>query len=176
MSATLKIMATLMTVVVLATACGDDGGGGGSAVSANDPLVQAIVDDVLADSNGITADRGEAECFVTGVVGTVGKARLSELGVTETNIQNLDEIDWTDQEAESVIDDMFRCMDMAQTFVQQMDLGDLDSAQSDCVRGVFTEDVLKDFFLASFRNEDPGEGIFGLFGQLADCGLDGFGN
>ena len=149
MKKTLKIVAALASVVMLAAACGDDGGGG-SAVAADDPLVQAIVDDIMSDSDGITTERAEAECFVGNVVGSIGKDRLTALGVSETNIADLDEIDWTEDEARAVVDNMFGCMDLTDNFIDSMELGELDAAQRECVSGVFSEDVLKDFFLATF--------------------------
>ncbi len=169
-----KIIAALVSVVVLATACGDDGGGG-NAVAADDPLVQAIVDDVMAESDSLTADRAEAECFVGGVVGTIGKDRLTALGVSESNVPGLDEIDWTEDEARAVVDSMFDCLDPAESFIDSMDLGELDDEQTSCVRGVFSEDVLKDFFVSTFTgDEEGGAGIFALMGQLAECGVNFF--
>lgn len=179
MTTILKIAAALASLALLATACGDDGGGGISgidgAASADDPLVQAIVDDIMADSDGITTERAEAECFVGNVVGSLGKERLTALGVSETNVAALDEIDWTEDEARTVVDNMFGCMDLTDNFIEQMELGDLDESQTDCVRGVFSEDALKDFFVASFTgDEEGGAGIFALMGQLAECGVDFF--
>jgi len=171
MKKALKIVAIVASVVVLATACGDDSGG---AASADDPLVQAIVDDILADSDGITTERAEAECFVGNMVGGIGKDRLTSLGVTETNIAGLDEVEWTEDEARLVVDNMFGCMDLTANFISQMDLGDIDESQRECVGGVFSEDVLKDFFLSSVSGEEPGAEIFALFGQLVDCGIDVF--
>lgn len=176
MTKTLKIVAVLASLVLLASACGDDSGSG-SAASADDPLVQAIVDDIMSDGDGIgiTTDRGEAECFVGNVVGTIGKDRLTALGVLESNVAALNEIEWTEGEARSVVDNMFGCMDLTNNFVEQMELGDLDGVQTDCVRGVFTEDVLKDLFLAEFSGDESGaSGIFSLMGDLTDCGIDLF--
>ena len=171
---TLKTVALLAAVLLMATACGDDGGGGGSA-SVDDPLVQAIVDDIMADGDGLTTERSEAECFVSRVVGTIGNERLTALGVTETNVAGLDEIDWTEAEARSVVDDMFGCMDLTENFITQMELGDLDADQTSCVREVFTDDVLKDFFVASFTDDEAGgASIFSLLGQLSECGIDLF--
>lgn len=173
MKKTLKLVAALTAVVMMAGACGDDDGGGGGSASADSPLVQAIVDDMMADEGAMTSDRGEAECFVGGVVGGVGEDRLTELGVTESNVPALDEIEWTQGEAESIVDSMFDCIDMGESFMSEMEFGDLDDAQTECVQGVFTEDVLKDFFVASLTNdEEAGSGIMALFGELAECGID----
>lgn len=170
MKKTLKIVAVAASLVILASACGDDGGG--SVASADDPLVQAIVDDVMADGDGVTSERAEAECFVGGVVGSLGKDRLAELGVTESNVPGLDEIAWTEQEANTLVDRLFGCMDLTDNFIEQMDLGDIDESQRDCVSGVFSEDVLKEFFVSSFAGTEPGAEIFALFGELTECGVD----
>lgn len=178
MKTILKTLAALLTLTVLATACGDDGDGGGSATpaSADSPLVQAIVDDVLEDGDGVTTDRDEAECFVGGVVDEIGEDRIRALGVSEENVAGLDEIDWTTEEAESVVDKLFSCMDLTENFIDQMEFGDLDEGQTDCVRGVFTEDVLKEFFVASFTGDESGmAGIFELMGELTECGVNLFG-
>jgi hypothetical protein len=169
----LKIVAALAALMLFASSCGDDGGGGSTA-SADSPLVQAIVDDIMADSDGVTTERAEAECFVGGVVGEIGTDRLNALGVTETNVAALDEIDWTEDEANAVVDKMFGCMDLTENFVEQMELGDLDASQAECVKGVFSEDVLRDFFASSLTGEEPGAEIFALFGELAGCGIDVF--
>ena len=169
-----KIISALVSVVLLAAACGDDEGGG-NAVATDDPLVQAIVDDVLSDSDPLTSDRAEAECFVGGVVGTIGKDRLTALGVSESNVAALDEIDWTEDEARAVVDRMFDCLDPAESFIDSMDLGELDDEQTSCVRDVFDEDTLKTFFVAAFTNDDEaGAEIFALMGQLAECGVNFF--
>lgn len=173
MKKTLKLVAALAAVAMMAGACGDDDGGGGGSASADSPLVQAIVDDVMADSDGITTDRAEAECFVGGVVGTLGEDRLNELGVTEDNVVGLDEIEWTEDEATSVVDKMFDCIDMGESFIEQMEFGDLDDEQTACVQDVFSEDVLKGFFVGTLTNdEEAASGLFALFGELADCGVD----
>ena len=173
MKKTLKLAAVLISLVMFAAACGDDDGGG-SAASADDPLVQAIVDDIMADSDGITTERAEAECFVGNVVCDIGKDRLTALGVSETNVAGLDEIDWSEAEARSVVDNMFGCMDLTDNFIDAMELGDLDGDQRSCVSDVFSEDVLKDFFVSSLTDEEPGSEIFALFGQLAECGINVF--
>lgn len=168
-----KTVAVLAALAMLGSACGDDDGGGGATASADDPLVQAIVDDIMADGDGLTSDRAEAECFVGGVVGELGTERLNALGVSETNIAPLDEVEWTEAEAQSVVDTMFGCIDVTESFVEQLDLGELDDAQSECVSGVVTDDVLKGFFLDSFTgDEGVSDNLFELMGGIASCGID----
>ncbi|MEZ5243526.1 MAG: hypothetical protein R2707_00395 [Acidimicrobiales bacterium] len=177
MKTSLKLVAAIAALMLFASSCGDDGGGGGgNTASADDPLVQAIVDDIMAGGDGVTTDRAEAECFVGGVVGEIGTARLNALGVTETNIAALDEIEWTEDEARSVVDSMFSCVDVTASFVDDMDFGELDDSQAECVRGIFSEDVLKDFMVSTFTgDEDAMSGIFALMGQVQECGIDVFG-
>jgi hypothetical protein len=170
----LKIVAVMAALLLFASSCGDDGGG--SAASADDPLVQAIVDDIMSEADGLTTERAEAECFVSGVVGEIGTARLNELGVTETNIAGLDEIDWTEDEAGSVVDRLFACVDVSDSFIEQNDFGELDAAQTECVRGVFTEENLKPALVSLYSGEDAEAGLFELFSQVSDCGINPFGS
>lgn len=170
-----KNLAVLSALVLLGSACGDDGGGGTTA-PADDPLVQAIVDDIIAEGDGLTADRAEAECFVGGVVGEIGTARLNALGVTETNVPALDEIGWTEAEAGTVVDAMFDCVDVADGFVDQMELAELDETQRACVNEAFSEDVLKEFMVGTLTGDaDDGQAFVALMGELSACGVDPFG-
>ena len=72
-------MALVTALSLVAASCGDDGGD----ASADSPLVQAIIDDVMADEDPLSTDRAEVECFVTGIVGSLGEDRLRELGIAE---------------------------------------------------------------------------------------------
>ncbi|MEQ8840954.1 MAG: hypothetical protein RIB98_08230 [Acidimicrobiales bacterium] len=169
----LKIATALLSVVLLAGACGDDDGGGGNAAPSDSPLVQAIADDMMDDEGSLTADRSEAECFASNVVGTVGEDRLNELGVTAADVGDIDGVAWTQSEAETIVDGMFSCIDMGESFVDDMDFGELDSEQEACIRGIFTEDVLKGFFVSSLTGDDEaGAGIFALMGEVAGCGIE----
>jgi len=61
-----------------------------------------------------------------------------------------------------------------QAIVDDMDLGELDDAQTECVRGVFSDGVLKEFMESTLTGEEPGEEIFSLMGEISACGIDLF--
>jgi hypothetical protein len=169
MTRLLKMVALAVGMTLIAAACGSDSGGG--TAPADDPLVQAVVDDILSDGNGITNDRGEAECFAGGVVGGIGTARLVELGVTVDNVGSLDDYAWTDREANVIIDKMFECTDAAAGFVADLGGDSMTSEDSACLVGVFDEDTIRKFFIAGLTGDES----LDLFTDLADafgaCGI-----
>ena len=169
----IKVVALGLGMALIAAACGNDTGGG--AAPADDPLVSAIVDDILSDSGGMTDDRGEAECFAGGVVGGLGGSRLAELGVTPDNVGELDEYTWTDDEARLIIDKMFECMDPAQSFFDDLAIDGMTDEQTACLAGAFDEDTLKEFFVGGLTGEQPTDFFATIGAAMSECGLDAFG-
>jgi hypothetical protein len=170
----IKVAALGVGMALIAAACGNDSSGG-SVASADDPLVQAVVEDILSDDGSLTSDRGEAECFAGGVVGGIGGSRLAELGVTADNVGDLDEYTWSEDEARLIIDKMFDCMDPAGTFVEDLSVDGMTDEQTACLAGAFDEDTLKDFFVGGLTGEQPTD-FFATIGEaMSSCGLDAFG-
>ncbi len=170
----IKVVALGLGMALIAAACGNDSSGGSTA-PADDPLVQAVVDDILAEGDGLTADRGEAECFAGGVVGGIGGSRLAELGVTAENVGDLDEYSWTEDEARLIIDKMFDCMDPAGSFADDLAVDGMTDEQTACLAGAFDEDTLKNFFVGGLIGEQPTD-FFAVIGEaMSSCGLDAFG-
>lgn len=166
----LRLLAIAAGLALVAGACGDDGGDGGAA-SVDDPLVQAIVDDMLADGS-MGADQAQAECFASRVVGGVGNDRLTELGVTPDNVGELDEIAWTQDEAELIVDELFECTDVEDGFAGSMVSDELDEEQSECIADAFGTDRLKDFFVTNLMGEEPTGFLTDVASAMEECGID----
>lgn len=166
----LRRLAIVMGLVLVAGACGDDDGG--SAASTDDPLVQAIVDEMLADETNPAASRDEAECFASGVVGAIGTDRLNELGVTPDDVGSLDEIGFERAEVEVVVDEMFDCTSAAEEFVNQFSVDGMSDEDAACLADAFGEDKLKEFMVSAFLDEEPSDLFATITTAMNDCGID----
>jgi hypothetical protein len=173
MTRLLKLVALALVMTLIAAACGSDSGG--SAAPADDPLVQAVVADILAEEDGLTADRGEAECFAGGVVGGIGADRLAELGVTVDNVGSLDDFTWSEDEANLIIDKMFDCTDVSQSFVDDLGGSGMTSEQTACLADAFDKDTMRKFFVAALTGDESADSFTAIAEAMSGCGLDLFG-
>ena len=171
MTRLMKLVALGLGMALIAAACGSDGG----SAPADDPLVQAIVDDILTEEDSLTTDRGEAECFARGLVGEIGGDRLGQLGVTVADVGDLEDFDWSEAEANVIIDKVFDCTDAAANFVSDLGGDTMTADQRACLIEVFDEDTIRNFFITSLTG---GESL-DIFSDLADafsaCEIDAFG-
>lgn len=162
-----------LALTVLAGACGDDGGGNGAA-PVDDPLVQAIVDDITIDDNPLTTERGDAECFATRVVGSVGNERLAALGVTVDDVGSINEFSWTPAEVDMIVENMFDCIDVTSGFTRSLVSEDMTPEQVGCLEGSFTQDVVHDFYRSTFSGDEGAEFFGQITAAMTACGIDPF--
>jgi hypothetical protein len=160
------IVALVAVLSLVAASCGDDGGD----ASADSPLVQAIVDDVMADEDPLSTDRAEVECFVTGIVGSLGEDRLRELGIAETNVPDIDELDLKSDEVDVFVDSLLDCIDTSALMAESL-AEDFESDEAQCIAEQFDEDTLRVLYRSAFSGDELPD-IFGqMFEFMAACDI-----
>ena len=163
---------------------GDDGDDGGDDSGGGDADRQAYVDAMMAsfaeeDQDVISED--QARCLSEDWVDILDPARLQAAGITPEDLggdEALDiadtDLDLSDDEANELFDAFGGCdIDlgelMAESFAED---DDLTEEQASCLGDAFTEDVLREFMVASFTGDESGGAAMGqMFAIMGQCGL-----
>lgn len=150
-----KLLMAFVAFALVASACGGDDDDGGVA-AADSPLVGAIAEQMMegADADSPIATQAEAECWAGRVVGNIGEDRLGELGVTVDNVGDIEDLDFTDGEVDTIVSSLGDCVDLKALMAEQM-AGDLGEEAANCVAGELDDDFLNGLIGAAFRDEDP---------------------
>lgn len=169
----MKKFATLICALVLvAAACGGDDDDG--AVDVDDsPLAAAIADDVMSEDGAPVTDRAEAECFAGNVVGRIGEDRLGELGVTVDSVGDIPDIDFTDDELNTLLDSLTDCVDLEAAMAEEF-AEDFGAEAAECLASELGEDTLVDLMRQGFTDPDaePTAEFFNTFlDAAAECDL-----
>jgi hypothetical protein len=158
------IVALVAVLSLVAASCSDDSG----AAGVDSAFAQAIVDDVMSDGDAVSGDRAEIECYVSGVVASLGEDRLRALGVSEDNVQDLEDLALEPDEIDKVVDSLFGCID-TRAMVAESIAADATPEQTACLVSTFNEDFLRGIMRSSFVNEDPMELLTQLMGVMETC-------
>lgn len=110
----------------------------------------------------------DVECYVSEVVASIGEDRLRALGVSEDNVQDLEDLALESDEIDKVVDSLFGCVD-TQALVAENFAEDATPEQAECLTNEFDEDFLRGFMRAGFTDEDPTELLAQLFGVMETC-------
>lgn len=169
-----KLVMVFLVVALAGAACGGDDDG--DAVSVEDSAVAAALADSVMDSEDDSSpitSREDAECFAGQTVGSIGEDRLAELGVTASNVGEIDEIDFTESEINLIVDALGDCIDLEQAMADEF-AEDFGQEAADCLAGELGEDLLKDMFALGFADPEAelGEEFFQVFLDAAgECDL-----
>jgi len=158
----MKIRA-LGAVVVLAlslTACGQDEEAASKAIS-----------DSIMKSNDQTFEvtQGEADCVGDGMVEEIGVDKLTEYGIITEDLKandGIDNVEMSEGDAGSAADVMGDCANIKELFTSAM--GDLPQEAQQCVDENLSDEVLHDFLVSIFMNDQEG-GQQDLMGALQEC-------
>jgi hypothetical protein len=158
----MKIRA-LGAVVVLAlslTACGQDEEAASTAIS-----------DSIMESNDQTFEvtQEEADCVGDGMVEEIGVDKLTEYGIITEDLKadgGIDSVEMSEGDAGSAADVMSDCANIKELFTSAM--GDLPEEAQQCVEENLSDEVLHDFLVAVFMNDQEG-GQRDLMGALQEC-------
>jgi hypothetical protein len=158
----MKIRA-LGAVVVLAlslTACGQDEEAASTAIS-----------DSIMESNDQTFEvtQEEADCVGDGMVEEIGVDKLTEYGIITEDLKadgGIDSVEMSEGDAGSAADVMSDCANIKELFTSAM--GDLPEEAQQCVEENLSDEVLHDFLVAVFMNDQEG-GQQDLMGALQEC-------
>ena len=158
----MKIRA-LGAVVVLAlslTACGQDEEAASTAIS-----------DSIMESNDQTFEvtQEEADCVGDGMVEEIGVDKLTEYGIITEDLKadgGIDSVEMSEGDAGSAADVMSDCADIKELFTSAT--SELPEEAQQCVEENLSDEVLHDFLVAVFMNDQEG-GQQDLMGALQEC-------
>ncbi len=155
---------TLGATAVLVLTLGACGGGD------DDEASKAIADSIM-DSNSDTFEvtQDQADCVGDGLVDEIGTDQIVEYGIlTEDNkaADGIEQVEMSDDDAESAADVMQECADIKEIFTSAM--GELPEEAQTCIDEKLTDDVLHDFLVAVFKNDQEG-GTQNLMTALTEC-------
>ena len=155
---------TLGATAVLVLILGACGGGD------DDEASKAIADSIM-DSNDDTfqVTQEQADCVGDGFVDEIGTDKIVEYGIlTEENkaADGIEQVEMSDEDAESAADVMQECADIKEIFTSAM--GELPPEAQTCIEEKLTDDVLHDFLVAVFKNDQEG-GTQNLMTALTEC-------
>ena len=154
---------TIGAVVVLAlslTACGNDEEAASSAISAS-----------IMKSNDETFEvtQEEADCVGDGMVDQIGVDKLTEYGIITEELKasgGIEDVEMSEGDAGSAADVMAECADIKALFTGAM--SELPEQAQTCVDENLTDEVLHDFLVSIFMNDQQG-GQQELMGALQEC-------
>lgn len=153
------IGATAVLALAL-TACGGD-----------DEAASKAISDSIMDSSDQTfkVSQDQADCVGDGMVADIGTDKLVEYGlITEENepSSGIDSVEMSEDDASSAADVMQECADIKEVFTTAM--GEVPEEAATCIDENLTEDVLHEFLVAVFMNDQEG-GTQNLMTALQDC-------
>lgn len=166
----IKVAAGLAAVVLLVASCGDSDGGGGS--SADPELVAALTAELASDDSGFPAD--VAECSAEKIVNGIGADRLSELGVTVDNVDDVQSIDFTDGELDTIVDSFDDCKPLKELLAEEFSGdGTFSEADAKCLVDELPDNTLKDAFRAGLSGADAASDDFNrdFLDAIAACDI-----
>jgi len=154
---------TLGVVAVLAltmTSCGQDEEAASQAISAS-----------IMDSNdeAFEVSQEQADCIGDGMVEKIGVEKLTDYGIITEDLEaedGIENVEMSEGDASSAADVMSSCADIKELFTSAM--GDLPEEAQQCVDENLSDDVLHDFLVAVFMN-DQDAGNQQLMGALQEC-------
>jgi hypothetical protein len=146
------------------------------APSGGSPLAVALADNMMAEAatgGSPVASREEADCWANGIVDGIGEDRLTEMGVTPEAIGELDELPLDDGEVSVVVDSLFACVDVQQSFADQF-AGEFGQEAADCFAAQLDADLMKEILAAQIGGGDASAETFAAFQEIATgCGIEG---
>lgn len=170
---------SIVALTVAAAACGsDDDGGGSASAGADTPIGQALAAQILDDSDSedgsVAQTEEEARCWAGKIVDDVGEERLEELGVTAENVGEIEDIDFTDDELDALVDGMFECIDVTAAFAAQFE-EDFGAEGAQCVAENLDQEFVKDMMKIAVSGDataEPPDEFFQAFLDIAaECDL-----
>ncbi len=170
----IRVFAAACAAALLASACGSDTEAGSGADTA---IGQALTEEFLSEGDSPITTEEQARCMSGDIVDNIGEDRLAELGVTADNVADIDEIDFTDAEFDTIVDALFDCVDVRDAMATEM-AGDFGEEGAACVADNLDEDLLRDVMAAGFRGEDAepsNDFLQAMLDVAAECDLDLFG-
>ena len=143
------------------TACG----------TSDDETASKAISDSLMESNdeAFEVTRKQADCVGDGMVEEIGTEQLTEYGIITEDLESsggIENVEMSQEDAEAAADVMGECADIRELFTDAM--GQLPQEAQDCVEENLTDEVLDEFLVAVFMN-DQEKGTQGMMTALQEC-------
>lgn len=138
----LRFRLALFVVALVATSCGGD-----------DPLIQAMADDMVTRADGLSNDSEEALCVATATYDSLGPDRLAELGVT-VETPALVDAEVTEPEATALVDGLYDCLDVNEMITTQVAATGLPESAAQCIIDDLGDDAIRQLMIDQFEGED----------------------
>lgn len=167
-----RTVAAVATMTLAVAACGSDSGGGGASAGADTPVGKALTEEILSDAadddGSVAQTEEEARCWSGKIVDGVGEDRLAELGVTADRVGDIEDIDFTDAELDTLVDGMFECIDVKAAFATQFE-EDFGEEGAQCLADELDQDLIKDIMKLAVSGDDsePPDEFFQAFLDIA---------
>jgi len=154
-----RIAAIAVALALVLGACGDSSES--SSSGGNSLLVRALAEEIAApDDDGTPSPFpiDDAMCASEKILDDIGIGRLAELGITAEQVGEIDTIDFSEDELNTLVNAFGDCSDLSKLMGDQLAAdGTLSQADADCFAKEFDESLLLDVFKATFRGEELGE-------------------
>jgi len=125
-----------------------------SACGGDDPLIQAMADDMVSQDAGLSSDPDEALCVSQASYDSLGAERLEELGVTVDN-PDLTDAEVTPGEAEALVDGLYDCLDVNAMIIAQVTELGLPEANAKCAVDGLGPEAVRQLMIDQFGSGDP---------------------
>ena len=155
------VLAIICALGFLAAACG-----------AEDPLIQAMADEMVTQADGLSTDPAEALCVSEASYETLGADRLSELGITVDNPDLLNAA-VTEDEAVELVEVLYSCVDVNEMVISQITAAGLPATAAECILESLGEDEVRALIVEQLQGNGPAvssETQLALLSCLADDG------
>lgn len=155
-----RVLGVAALLALSLTACGQDEEAASKAIS-----------DSIMKSNDETFEvtRDEADCVGDGMVDKIGVEKLTDYGIITEDLKadgGIESVEMSEGDAGSAADVMSGCADIKELFTSAM--GDLPEEAKQCVEEKLSDEVLHDFLVSIFMNEQE-QGQQELVGALGEC-------
>lgn len=156
----IRTLGVAAALALLLTSCGQDEEAASKAIS-----------DSIMESNDETFEvtRDEADCIGDGMVEDIGVDKLTDYGIITEDLKadgGIESVEMSEGDAGSAADVMAECADIKELFTSAM--GDLPEEAQTCVDEKLSDEVLHDFLVSIFMNEQE-QGQQELVGALGEC-------
>lgn len=119
-----------------------------------DPLIQAMADEMVTQADGVSTDPAETLCVSEASYQILGAARLEELGVTVDNPDLLSAV-VTEDEAVELVEGLYSCVDVNEMVVSQITAAGLPASAAECILESLGEDEVRALIVEQLQGNGP---------------------
>lgn len=159
---TIRTIGVTAVLALALAACG----GSGDDEKASKNLAASIMD---SENSAFEVTQDQADCVGDGMVEDIGTDQLVEYKILNEDLaasDGLDSVKMSEDDAKSAANVMQDCAEIKEIFTGAM--GDLPEEAQTCIDEKLTDEVLNDFLVAVFMDDQDG-GTQNLMTALTEC-------